>query len=247
MNTIIPIHCKTILQTSIISISSGDTVFFSKPCGQYIFKQTLFKQKYQVHFCHHFVLLQEKKRLTRMMQEKMQKKITSVVDDMSLHCENQKAEETCALKTSTETSDGKPFTSPDTHSAYKTNISPKKKPEDTSTNDPNTLTFSRQKLALIQCEYDPKSCGCCKKSGSLVQLKNCTGCKTAKYCSKDCQAKDWKRNHKSHCKEIQRLNSVIDGTKLTIQERHEKLPRKLMQAKRLDGEWSLETRLNIQI
>ena len=162
-----------------------------------------------------------------MMQEKMQKKITSIVDDMSLHCENQKAEEACALETSNGTSDGKPFTIPHAH----------------STKDPNVLTFSRQKLALIQCEYDPKCCSCCKKSESLVQLKNCTGCKTAKYCSKDCQAKDWMKNHKTHCKEIQKLSSVIDGTKQTIHERHRKLPRELMQAERLDGEWSLDTRL----
>ena len=180
------------------------------------------------------MLLQEKKRLTQMMQEKMRKKITSIVDDMSLHCENQKTDEACALETSTETSDGKPFTIPNTHSAFKINVPPK---------DPNMLTFSKQKLALIQCEYDPKSCSCCKKSESLVQLKNCAGCKTAKYCSKDCQVKDWMKNHKTHCKEIQRLNLVVDGTKQTIHERHGKIPRELMQAKKLDGEWSLDTRL----
>ena len=32
----------------------------------------------------------------------------------------------------------------------------------------NVLTFSRQKLALIQCEYDPKCCSHCKKPASTA-------------------------------------------------------------------------------
>ena len=67
-------------------------------------------------------------------------------------------------------------------------------------------TFSRQKLALIQGEYDPKHCNNCGKDGSL---QNCTKCKVAMYCSKECQVKDWEKKHKTHCKEIRRLQKNI--------------------------------------
>ena len=78
----------------------------------------------------------------------------------------------------------------------------------------NLLTFSRQKLALLQCEYDPKKCSHCGKAASVDNLKQCIKCKTAKYCSKDCQTKDWDRKHKSQCKEIRRLQTQIGERKL---------------------------------
>ena len=186
------------------------------------------------------MLLQEKKRLKEMMQAKMQKKITSIVDDMSLHCDNKKEEGACTQETSFEASDG---TIHQTDLAFESNIPLRKQLTDICTKDPNILTFSRQKLALIQCEYDPKCCSSCEKGESLVQLKNCSGCKAAKYCSKDCQAKDWMKRHKTHCKEIQRLNSVIDGSERVISERSRNISSERVQAKRLNGEWSLDTRL----
>ena len=76
----------------------------------------------------------------------------------------------------------------------------------------NLLTFSRQKLALLQCEYDPKRCGFCREDSSVTKLKQCTKCKTAKYCSRECQSKDWKERHKKDCKEIRRLQENIRGT-----------------------------------
>ena len=74
--------------------------------------------------------------------------------------------------------------------------------------DENLITFSRQKLALIQCEYDPKRCGFCEKM--IAELKHCKRCKTANYCSKECQTKDWEKRHKKDCKEIRRLQDHID-------------------------------------
>ena len=64
----------------------------------------------------------------------------------------------------------------------------------------NLMTFSRQKLALLQCEYDPKSCSGCGRPSARSQ--QCVKCKIAKYCGKECQRKDWKAKHKRHCKEI---------------------------------------------
>ena len=53
-----------------------------------------------------------------------------------------------------------------------------------SQSEENLKTFSRQKLALLQCGYDPKICGFCEKAFPSDVLKQCTRCKTAKYCSK---------------------------------------------------------------
>ena len=42
------------------------------------------------------------------------------------------------------------------------------------------------------------------------QLKSCAKCKTAQYCSKECQIKDWDAKHKVQLKEIRRLKNVIE-------------------------------------
>ena len=80
---------------------------------------------------------------------------------------------------------------------------------DVPTAEANLLTFSRQKLAMLQCEYDPKCCSHCKKPASSEGLKSCSKCKTAKYCSRECQAQDWRARHKEYCKEISRLQRMI--------------------------------------
>ena len=77
--------------------------------------------------------------------------------------------------------------------------------------DANTVTFSKQKLALLQGEYDPKACSHCKKSLPVDQLKKCNKCQVAKYCSKPCQVSDWKQKHMRHCKEMMRLKEAVAG------------------------------------
>ena len=83
----------------------------------------------------------------------------------------------------------------------------------TSIDSSSMLTFSRQKLALIQCEYDPKCCSHCNKTAIDTlsgELNTCSKCKTAKYCSRDCQGKDWQEKHRAHCREIIRLKTAIE-------------------------------------
>ena len=100
----------------------------------------------------------------------------------------------------------------------------------------NLQTFSRQKLALLQSEYDPKSCSYCMKP--TKGLKTCIGCRTAKYCSRECQSKDWLKKHKKHCKEMIRLKTQIDGTQ------PEGMSGKGLRAAVCDNPWFLESRLN---
>ena len=88
------------------------------------------------------------------------------------------------------------------------------KQEPTGNLEENLKTFSRQKLALVQCEYDPKRCGFCEKIFPLTELRRCTKCKTAKYCSKECQTEDWEQRHKKHCKEIRRLQKIVSSLKV---------------------------------
>ena len=77
------------------------------------------------------------------------------------------------------------------------------------------ITFSRQKLALLQSGYIPRRCNCCDKTAPDAKLKQCSKCKTAKYCSKECQKKDLDTKHKSHCKEIRRLLEIINKKDIT--------------------------------
>ena len=77
--------------------------------------------------------------------------------------------------------------------------------------DANTVTFSKQKLALMQCEYNPKACNYCKKTLPVAQLKMCNQCHVAKYCARLCQVNDWKEKHKRHCKEMVRPKEAINN------------------------------------
>ncbi len=44
----------------------------------------------------------------------------------------------------------------------------------------------------------PKTCHGCKQIFEFCQLKRCSNCKIAYYCSKECQKKDWQK-HKIFC------------------------------------------------
>lgn len=45
------------------------------------------------------------------------------------------------------------------------------------------------------------TCAQCSKK-SQTELLQCSGCKFARYCNKECQKKHWKNGHKKECKEI---------------------------------------------
>jgi hypothetical protein len=45
-------------------------------------------------------------------------------------------------------------------------------------------------------------CNYCLRDHPKMELKKCSQCKTAVYCSKECQLADWRAEHKKECKEI---------------------------------------------
>nr|CCA14172.1 conserved hypothetical protein [Albugo laibachii Nc14] len=51
---------------------------------------------------------------------------------------------------------------------------------------------------LVERYFASLKCHVCKEASSFV----CSRCKLARYCSEDCQKKDWKVNHKVSCKVI---------------------------------------------
>jgi len=45
-------------------------------------------------------------------------------------------------------------------------------------------------------------CAFCQKSEGEAKFDFCSVCKQVYYCSKDCQKKDWKANHKAVCEKL---------------------------------------------
>jgi MYND finger len=46
---------------------------------------------------------------------------------------------------------------------------------------------------------------CARRTGDKTaskELLRCAGCKKARYCSRECQTKDWKEQHKATCKSM---------------------------------------------
>lgn len=64
-------------------------------------------------------------------------------------------------------------------------------PDSVSSSDGNNIKRSR--------------CFCCEKQEEEVTFKLCGKCKVAKYCSRECQLQDWKKQHKRACASYQRM------------------------------------------
>jgi len=81
----------------------------------------------------------------------------------------------------------------------------------------NTLEF----VALakqLRVEY---SCHCCSRIAN--SMRRCVACLDAKYCSKECQARDWS-NHKYACKKTQTRNYTRDYESVTCKKYPKLLP-----------------------
>ena len=58
--------------------------------------------------------------------------------------------------------------------------------------------------SIMKLSNQDKSCKKCNKSNS----RTCSNCKKVHYCSKECQASDWKI-HKVHCKKYRKGKLII--------------------------------------
>ena len=61
-------------------------------------------------------------------------------------------------------------------------------------------SFDRSEDVLVETK---ECCTVCKKTAQdETKLSLCAKCKSALYCSRDCQLKDWKSGHKAACKSM---------------------------------------------
>lgn len=63
------------------------------------------------------------------------------------------------------------------------------------------IRTSKKELKKDGIQYNTL-CNHCKKEG--FNFKKCNACKTANYCSRECQVADWKSGHKEQCKEYKK-------------------------------------------
>jgi hypothetical protein len=70
--------------------------------------------------------------------------------------------------------------------------------------DDMIISSKEEALKWIQekgFEFKVKMCHVCKKED--IKMKKCAGCMSIRYCSEECQKKDWK-SHSMGCKEMQK-------------------------------------------
>ena len=73
----------------------------------------------------------------------------------------------------------------------------------------NSLADLKMKMALLELPYlDPYHCSNCKISASN-EMKFCSKCELAWYCSRKCQIDDWKISHRFCCRGIVLLKDSI--------------------------------------
>ncbi|KAF9460515.1 hypothetical protein BDZ94DRAFT_1265768 [Collybia nuda] len=63
-------------------------------------------------------------------------------------------------------------------------------------------------MSSRKAKADASLCGCCGISKSEKKLFHCGGCKSAQYCSPECQKQAWK-DHKVWCKHNRETNSTL--------------------------------------
>jgi len=62
---------------------------------------------------------------------------------------------------------------------------------------------------LKKCQVRGSTCSYCKQTVKRKDLKTCSRCKFAQYCSKECQKLDWP-SHKEHCMEFADFHKVAN-------------------------------------
>ncbi|KUJ11294.1 SET domain-containing protein [Mollisia scopiformis] len=71
------------------------------------------------------------------------------------------------------------------------------------------IKISNPYLTLLEKAHLDSTCSWCFTKPENSTLKNCGGCKVVRYCSSDCQKKDWQAIHKKECKILKTSPDVL--------------------------------------
>ena len=63
-----------------------------------------------------------------------------------------------------------------------------------------STVYSKCKDICWACQKKPVACSDGSASTLVAGLKRCAACRTAQYCGKECQARDWRGRHRRWCK-----------------------------------------------
>lgn len=69
----------------------------------------------------------------------------------------------------------------------------------------STVTMGPRKIGYDRCDKQ----GCFRTETTTVQFRKCAQCKLPWYCSKECQAMDWKARHRKVCKEASESRNMV--------------------------------------
>jgi hypothetical protein len=77
--------------------------------------------------------------------------------------------------------------------------------QETRVNTPESAVLASSNPALVECAVCHRKPG---DPGVPATLKLCGGCQQVRYCSAECQRKDWKLGHKAMCERISKRNKA---------------------------------------
>jgi hypothetical protein len=70
------------------------------------------------------------------------------------------------------------------------------------------VKISSPHLILLEKAHLESTCSWCYKQPDANALKKCSSCKTVRYCTAECQKKDWNAIHKKECKILKNAPDV---------------------------------------
>ena len=71
----------------------------------------------------------------------------------------------------------------------------------------SNVRFGPRRIGYEKCDHR----ACTQTETTEKQFQRCGGCQMARYCSKDCQAADWKARHKKICKDVKKKKEIMLG------------------------------------
>ena len=92
-------------------------------------------------------------------------------------------------------------------------------------NNGDIITVQEIRLLYQNEFYECSYPDCEKEETKRNKFKQCSRCQAAKYCSKECQTKHWKAEHKSYCRDIKIVDDGIESDNINELESDDNLHR----------------------